>query len=416
MAISEKVIDKLIVKLNKNVYKANDYFLEKIGEAIRSIRELSPSEAHQLVQILKYGGNYQDILTELSNISGISKRDIEKIFYEYARIDQNFYKNFYAYRNKPFIPFNQNLALRRQTRALAEITNKTLKNYTRSRALGYTFRDLKGNVRFHGLKETYERVLDEAVLNISQGKESFDASMSRILQELGTSGLRTLDYESGRTYRLDSMVEMHLRSAMNNLHNKNQEIIADEIDADGVEISVHMNPAPDHEEVQGRQFENDRKKHKVTEWDKLQNGKKAKDYKDDTYTLVHSDTGSYRPISEYNCLHYVFAIVLGVSTPQYTDEKLQEIRDKNNEGFELDGKHYTNYQGTQLQRTLERKIREQQDTEMLARNSNNEELALKSQSKIRALLNTYKKLSDASGLPMNTSKLFSEGYKVAKQK
>lgn len=416
MAISEKVIDKLIVKLNKNVYKANDYFLEKIGEAIRSIRELSPSEAHQLVQILKYGGNYQDILTELSNISGISKRDIEKIFYEYARIDQNFYKNFYAYRNKPFIPFDQNLALRRQTRALAEITNKTLKNYTRSRALGYTFRDLKGNVRFHGLKETYERVLDEAVLNISQGKESFDSSMSRILQELGASGLRTLDYESGRTYRLDSMIEMHLRSAMNNLHNKNQEIIADEIDADGVEISVHMNPAPDHEEVQGRQFENDRKKHKVTEWDRLQAGDKAVDYQGNTYRLVHSKSGTYRPISEYNCYHYVFAIVLGVNNPQYTDEKLQEIRDKNNEGFELDGKHYTNYQGTQLQRTLERKIREQQDTEMLARNSNSEELALKSQSKIRALLNTYKKLSDASGLPMNTSKLFSEGYKVAKQK
>ena len=37
-------------------------------------------------------------------------------------------------------------------------------------------------------------------------------------------------------------------------YNENQKIIAEEIDADGVEISVHINPAPDHSMVQGRQF------------------------------------------------------------------------------------------------------------------------------------------------------------------
>ena len=33
-----------------------------------------------------------------------------------------------------------------------------------------------------------------------------------------------------------------------------QKIIGEEIGADGYEISVHSNPAPDHELVQGRQF------------------------------------------------------------------------------------------------------------------------------------------------------------------
>lgn len=409
MAISEKTIDKLVNRLNTYTQNANDYFIKKMGEAISQIRELSPSDAHKLVQMLKYGGNYQDILRELSNISGIPRKEIESIFYNYAKIDQSFYEKFYKYRNTRFIPFDENIALKRQTRALAELTHGTLKNFTRQRSLGYSFRDLKGNIRFHGLKETYERVLDEAVLNIGQGKEGFDASMSKLIKEIGGSGLRTIDY-NGRTLRLDSAVEMHLRSALNNLHNENQKIIAKEIDADGVEISVHLNPAPDHEEVQGRQFSN-------TEYKKLQKGKDATDYNTkETYTLIHSKSGSYRPISEYNCFHYVFAIVLGVSKPQYSNDKLQEIRDKNNEGFMLDGKHYTNYQGTQLQRLIERKIREQQDIEMFARESNTMDTALESQRSINALLNTYKKVSNASGLPMNTKKLFSEGYRIAKIK
>ena len=414
MAVSEKTINKLVDHLTKNTYKANEYFLNTIGEMIKQIRELSPSDAHKLVQMLKYGGKYQDIVRELSNISGIPKRDIEKIFSNYAKIDQNFYEKFYKYRNIKFTPFDENLALRRQTMALANITNGTLKNFTRQRALGYSFRDVKGNVTFHGLKETYERVLDEAVLNISQGKEAFDSAMSRILKEIGGSGLRTLDYESGRSYRLDSAIEMHLRSALNNLHNENQKIIADEIDADGVEISVHMNPAPDHEEAQGRQFKTNEydkngKLVKEGEWEKLQKGEDATDYTGKTISLVKGKT--YRPISEYNCYHYVFSIVLGVSKPQYSNEQLQKIRDDNNKGFEYDGVHYTNYQGTQLQRLIERKIREQQDIHMLAKASNNIDLANESQMKITELLNTYNKVNKASGLQPNTSKLYSYGYK-----
>ena len=411
MAISEKTLDKLVNQLTRNVNKANEYFLKSIGEMLKQIKELSPKEAHQLVQMLKYGGNYNDILRELSNLSGIPRKEIEKVFYNYAKIDQNFYKNFYEYRNKPFIPFDENLALKRQTRALAEITNSTLKNFTRSRALGYSFRDTKGNVIFQGLKQTYERVLDEALLNISQGKEGFDSSMSRILNEIGQSGLRTLDYESGRSYRLDSMVEMHLRSALNNLHNENQKIIAKDIGANGVEISVHEMPAPDHEEVQGRQFTN-------KEYKKLQQGKIATTYEGENegekIQITHSRKGTYRPISEYNCYHYVFTIVLGVNKPQYSKEQLQQIRDRNNEGFELDGKHYTMYQGTQMQRLIERKVREQQDINTLAKASDNFDLEIKSQKNINKLLNTYNKINKATGLRPNTKKLYSEGYRFTK--
>ena len=93
----------------------------------------------------------------------------------------------------------------------------------------------------------------------------------------------------------------------------------------------------DHADVQGRQFSNE-------EYKKLSDGEVAKDYKGISRQLGHSKNGSYRHISEYNCYHKIFPIVLGVSKPEYTDKQLKEIQEKNEQGFDFESKHYTNYE------------------------------------------------------------------------
>ena len=402
--IEEKQVEQIVNKLIERVIKADTLFLKSIGSSIKEIRELTPTEAHQLVQMLKYGDSYDNLIKEISKYTDMNVKDIDKIFKTYAKKDQQFYKKFYQYRNKPFIPFDENMALKNQTQALANVVSNQMYNFTRANILGYTI-----NGRFYNLRDTYNKVLDEAFVNVSQGKLTFDSAMSKILEDIGGSGLKTLEYESGRSMRLDSAVRMHLKSRLRELHNENQKIIGAEIDTDGYEITVHDNPAPDHEDVQGRQFS-------ISEYDKLNSGLEAQDYEGKTYTLDHDYNGSYRPISELNCYHTIFSIVLGVSKPQYDDKQLQKIIDDNNKGFELDGKHYTNYEGTQMQRNLERAIREQKDIQILGKASGNEELIAKSQDKIRILTNKYKELSEASGLPMKSNRMRVSGYKrVAKK-
>jgi len=401
-------MDELIEELiTKNINKANTYFLTRIGEIIKSIRDIKPTQAHQLVQMLKYGGKYEDILMELSQYTGIDKKELEHIFSLYAQKDLNFARKFYDYRNIPFIPYEQNVALKTQTMALANITENTLNNFTRQRALGYTIKDINGKVRFYGLRETYEKVLDEALLNVGQGKETFNNSMSRILKELGGSGLKTLDYASGRSIRLDSMVRMHLKSGIRELHNETQRLLGEEFGANGVEISVHLNPAEDHQDAQGRQFS-------YEEYNKLQDTGIAKDYTGKEIDITKGDF--HRPISEYNCYHYVFAIVLGISEPQYTEEELNKIIKDNNKGFEYEGKHYTNYEVTQLQRAIEREIRKQKDIQILAKESDNQQLILESQDNITKLSRKYKELSNVSGLPMKKDRMKVSGYKRTKIK
>lgn len=408
--ISEEQIELLVERLIDRIEEANTYFLMKMGSSIKKIKNLTPSQAQELVQILKYGGNYEDIIREIAKYTNLNIQDIDDIFSNYAKKDQLFYEKFYKYRDIPFVEYEQNEALKRQTEALANIVKNEMYNFTRANVLGYSIKDINGRVKFMGLRETYNNLLDEALVNVGTGKQTFDSAMSRIIKDIGSSGLKTIQYESGRSIRLDSAIRMHLKGRLRELHNENQKILGNEFDSDGYEISVHSNPAIDHEKVQGRQFS-------LTEYDRLNSGLEAKDYKGNTYTLDHDNKNGYRPISELNCYHYIFSIILGVSEPEYTDKELEEIIDSNNEGFEFEGKHYTNYEGTQLQRQLERKIREQKDIQILAKASNNIDLISESQMNITYLTRKYHQLSEISGLPTKAQRLRVSGYKkVAKSK
>ncbi len=410
--ITEEQTDLLVERLLNRIEHANTYFLIELGKKIKQIRELTPTQAQQLVQILKYGGKYEEIINELARYTNLNITELDAIFSNYAKKDFLFAEKFYKYRNIPYIPFDQNMALKGQINALKNIAQNEMYNFTRSNVLGYTIRDLQGKPQFLGLRETYNRVLDEALLNVGQGKETFDSAMSSILKDIGGSGLKTIEYASGRSMRLDSAVRMHLKGRLRELHNEMQQQLGKEFDADGVEISVHLNPAPDHQLAQGHQFSN-------AQYELLQNGGEATDYKDKKISLDYDDNGTYRPISEMNCYHYIFSIVLGVSEPEYSDKQLKEIIDKNNEGFEFEGKHYSLYDGEQLLRKVELELRKSKDTQILARSSNNAELVGEMQSRITQLTSKYRDILKVSGLKSKLERAKVSGYRrvnVAKMK
>lgn len=400
--MNEETIELLTERLVNRINKANEFFLIKIGESVKKIRGLTPTQAHQLIQILKYGGNYEEIINEILRLTNLNIQDIDAIFNEMAKKDYMFAEQFYKYRGIDFVPYNKNKALLRQVNALASITKQEMNNYARATNLGYSIRDLQGNVRFVGLRETYNRVLDEAVLNVGTGVDTFDNAMSKIMKDLGGSGLKTADYASGRSIRLDSAARMHLKGALRTLHNEIQKQVGEEFGANMIEISVHEHPAEDHL-VQGHQF-------LIEEFNKLQNGQQAKDLEGEVYTLDHNDDGKFRPISTMNCYHYIFYGIVGVSKLNYSKQELDEIIKNNEKGAIIDNKHYTNYEISQLMRNLETKIRKQKDIQIIGKASNNKQIIDDAQTKITQLTQKYREISKISGLPVRTDRLKVSGY------
>lgn len=409
--LSDEVLDKVIERLVNRIEQGNEYILSSIGNKIDEIGKLQPTQAIQLQQMIKYGGDYNKIVKKLAEITKMNKKDIEKIFKEVAKSNHQFAKQFYDYRNVKYVPYDDNAPLKKQVEALAKITNDKYTEIARSKALGFSVRNKKGDIIFKGLKEVYDEAIDTAIMSIAQGKSTFDNEIYKFLKNIGESGVKTLDF-NGKTMRLDSAMRMHLSDALMQLTDEQVITEAEAYDADGVEISVHAFPAIDHELAQGRQFSND-------EFKKLQSDGVAKTYDgievDMHIPLKSGESPEYfRQIRQYNCKHHARPIVLGVSSPVYSNEDLQQIIDRNHKGFDFDGKHYTMYEGTQLQRKIETEIRKNKDLQILGRTSDNKQLANESQIKINQLNKKYKELSKVSGLPTYADRMKVSGYKPIK--
>ena len=386
--LSDEVIEKVTERLVNRIEQSNTYILEQIGKSIKKVGTLTPSKAQELVQIMRYGGDYDKIVKKIAEITKLNVKDIYKIFEEVAKENYLFAEQFYKYRNKNYIPWDENIELQNQVKAIAKITADKYVNL--SNTIAFVTHNAKGRVVYNTIVKTYQNVLDKAIINTGQGKETFDSAMRQAIRELVESGIRTVDYESGKSMRLESAVRMAMQGGLRDMNNQLQLQFGKEFDADGVEISVHENPAPDHELVQGKQFSN-------IEFKKFQNDQDAISY-DGISFPAEFEGHDRRSIGQYNCYHYIFNIVLGVNKPLYTNEELQAIVDRNNKGFDFDGKHYTMYEGQQLQRKLETEIRKTKDLQITAKATGDNVLLNESQSKINALTNKYNKLNRISGL------------------
>lgn len=399
--------EKLIERLLNRIEKANTDIIKIIGASLKEIGTLKPSQIYQIQQELKYGKSLQEITNILVNLSEVNEKDIIEILETVAKKDQEFAKIYYEAKNIGYIPYESNLPLQQMVNEIAITTLGTYKNI--SRTTGLTYLDSVGNRITKPVINAYWDIVDDAVLKISTGQEAFDKVVKDQIKTFASSGIQSIEYESGYHKRIDSAVRTNVQEALRQMTINQQEIIGEQFGYDAVEVSVHEYPAPDHEDIQGHVFD-------------LENYKKLQDYtyygsfKDINGRIYTRDGGNpIRAIATLNCKHIVYSTVKGVK-PRYTEEQLNEINERNKDGFDLDGKHYTLYEGTQLQRQLEQRIRDEKKVQVGARASGYNDLAEESQKKINQLTSKYNELCQISGLPNYKERLSTEGYRKIKVK
>ena len=411
--LNEQVIDNLSERLVSRFETINTTILKKIGENIKKIGTLTPTDALRLESILKYGGDYEEIVQELAKITNLTVQDIYDIFEGVSKKDLQFAKQFYDYRGISFIPYEKNIALKRQVESLARVTIGEF--IINTSMLGYGLLDNNGNIIYKGIRETYNQLIDEAILSVSQGKETFQESMYRQLKTLGSGGLRVIypttyidknGVEKHHTRRLDSVIRTTMQEGLRTLHNANQELIGEDFGYNGVEVTHHTNSAPDHiDTVDGKQFVlvdkvqeqiNSGLETEIKQEDIRGNQVRVKGKWYDDFNAINNSL--VRKVFTLNCRHTTFSIIVGVSKPEYTQEQLDEDKKSNIDGFMFEGKHYSIYEGEQLLRKIELELRKSKDTQILARSNNNVQLIEEAQSRITQLTDKYRDVLKASGL------------------
>lgn len=417
--IDEKLQEKLLSVFDKRFQDYNTKVLEELGNVIKQFKDLTPSQAYKLGQQLKYNTTIKDLLDELSKISGLSVKDLKAILEKVAKENIGFADVYYKARGLETPIYSENKALQRLVNSVYKLAGEEFKNI--SKTTGFRLLDNNGNPLLLDIDKTYKEVIDRCVIAISQGKETYQQSMISTLKQLSDSGVRRIDYANNYSRRIDSSVRMNVLDAVREVSNQSQMLFGEEFGYNAVEVSHHSNSAPDHSnnDIENGKFDIDG--HQFVKLDILKEQIKNGIEKEITlkdidevnhrvkckgkwyYDFDYINNNLNRPVSTMSCYHYIFSVVLGVSRPQFTDKQLEEDKKKNNDGFEFEGKHYTMYEGTQLQRRIESAIREAKDTQILARASEDNELVLQSQTKITQLTTKYKQLCSVSGLPNKLS-------------
>ena len=127
-------------------------------------------------------------------------------------------------------------------------TAKELKNLTRSMGFKNT---VLGTT---GVLNMYQRELDLALLKVASGTFSYDQVVNDCVKRMAKSGLRTVDYASGRSYQLDSAARMAVRTGMAQLSGRVTEMNLKSTGQDLVITSQHMGSRPEHAPIQNKVF------------------------------------------------------------------------------------------------------------------------------------------------------------------
>ena len=393
--LSEDTLERLSERLVDRIESLNAYFINKIGNQIKTIGTITPSQLAELLQSVQYGNDIEEIMNKVSEVTDMNVKDIYDIFEEVAKKNQSYAKKFYEYQKVKFIPYEKNKILQEQVKSIAKSTAEEYINM--SKTFAYMSSNENGMKEYTLLSDIYQKITDEAILSIVQGRESYEMIMKKMMKEMTSNGLRTVDYASGYSRRADSSVRMNMMDGIRRLHREQQEEFGKEFGANGIEVSHHKYAAPDHiDTIDGRQFS--------TKGETIIDGIKYEDYE-----TVNSNLD--RHVGELNCYHFPFQIVLGVSKPIYSKEQLEADKQANMKGFDFEGNHYTMYEGTQLQRQIETKIRKYKDRQIGAKSINDMDEVYHCQEKISQLTNKYKELSDVSGLPTKVDRLRVDGYR-----
>lgn len=209
--------------------------------------------------------------------------------------------------------------------AFQKQTRKQLKNLTRTMGFANT---VFGTT---GILNAYQREMDLALLKVATGAFSYDQAVNDCIKRLAKSGLRSVDYASGRSYQLDTAARMCVRTGMSQLAGKVMEENLKSTGQDLVITSQHMGSRPEHAVWQNKVFSFSGR------------NKKYPDF------VKSTGYGTVTGLKGANCTHDFYPFWEGASI---IPEDVKEPEPKM-----IGGRKYSYYQMTQQQRKMERDIR-----------------------------------------------------------
>lgn len=350
----------------------NTYLLKDIARRIQEAGKLTSTAAYEAWQVEWLGKGRKELERELSQLLGVTRREARKLLRSAARYGYDTTLSSYP---GHLVPFDTNQAIQQIVSAAVTLAGDELKNITQTKAILMV--DPYG--RYQTLPKAYCACTDYAFQQVFTGAADYNTAIRQACAGIAKHGV-SIAYASGVHTSLEAAVRRNIMGGLGLMTEQISRQNHDDLGCNGWEISAHANSAPDHEPIQGRQ------------------------YSDKAYDTLNN--GLVRRIGTLNCGHVASPIILGVNSPQYSAEELEKFRQDNEAGVTFDGKHYTGYEATQMQRRLERAIRAQRRRVLLAGPEDIEP----HKSRLAVLQQECERFSKSVGLRTETERLEVSGF------
>lgn len=377
------ILDALPEELAELFRGLEDTLLDEICSRLALKDQLNEVTVQAIRALRSHGIDTKEIEKAIRKTSGISDKKLKELFNDVIARNQKYYTSVIdmAGLTHPDILVNTATieAIRAQT--LDEFHNIT-------QSMGFLVD--RGRTMLPPAR-AYQWALDSAVMQIQSGAISYNQAIKFAVQQLA-GGLKVVNYESGHVDHIDVAVRRAVMTGVNQICDQYTNQSAEYLETRYFEVSAHSGardkpgPSPwsSHKDWQGKVYYQS----ESGEPDPL--GLYDDLVETTGYGYVDGLTGA-------NCRHHKYPFVPGVSERTYTDEQLEHIDD--GLGCEFDGKKYTAYEATQMQRRIERQIRAQKRLKDGYEKSGLSEDAQAANIKLRRLNAKYKDFSEAAGLP-----------------
>lgn len=358
--------------------------LEEICSRLKASDQLNEVTVQDIRALRSHGIDLKEIETAIRKTSGISETKLNELLDDVVERNQKYYTELIdlAHITQP-----ETLVSVEDTWAIYEQTKQTMRNITRS--MGFLVD--AGRTMLPPAK-AYQWALDNATMQIQSGATNYNQAIKTAVKELADSGLKVVDYESGHRDQIDVAARRAVMTGVNQICAKYTEQSAEYLETPYFEVSAHSGarnkpgPSPwsSHKDWQGKVYS-------------IRAG--------DIYPSIYEvcGLGAVDGLEGANCRHRRNVWVEGVSERTYTDEQLAHIDD--DLGCEFDGKKYTAYEATQMQRRVERQIRAQKRLVNAYKAADLTDDATVANIKLRRLNAKYRGFSKAAGLPEQPERL-----------
>lgn len=262
---------------------------------------------------------YQDIVRLVAEYNNTSYEKVAEIFNQAGAQTLKFDDKIYTEAGLNPIPINQSSSMVQLLNSTIEKTAGNLQNLCMTTA--------------NTAQTQFYNAINLSYMEVSTGVKSYTQSFIDALKTIVQQGA-IIEYPSGAKRSIESAVRMNIITGVNQTCGKLQELRANELGWDLMELTAHSGARPEHAGWQG----------------KIVSRSGQKGY----LSLNDIGYGEVTGFKGVNCRHDWYPYYKG-STRTYTQKELNKWK---NEKVEYNGKKITKYEATQKQRYFERQIRQ----------------------------------------------------------